>query len=238
MEEQKQQLRILFIHGGGYGVGRDLTQQPFAEYLRLHFPNFHMEHMTDTSNWQACLQQQADAIRKFRPDIVIGKSQGGPTILQLIHQQCWKGPSILCCPALVPGIDNFQLPPHIPVIVVVGSEDRAVPVRIGEKFLEVNVQYKQNIKLYTVHAGHGLKCLCEENEPITLTTLINEVWAMRLKVEGFDPAQSIPDAKLITAVPHALLSSPSSASSSSSSSSAASVKSFTSAKQSSGCTIL
>jgi len=195
----------LFIHGGGYGVGRDLTQQPFADYLRSHFTEFHMEHMVDTSNWQACLQQQADAIQTFKPDVVIGKSQGGPTIMQLIHQQCWKGPSILCCPALVPGIDNFQLPPRIPVIVVVGSEDKAVPVRIGEKFLETNKDLKKNIKLYTVHAGHGLTCLTNDNESVTLKTLIHEVWEMRKTVEDFDESQCVPDRKLVIAAPHALL---------------------------------
>lgn len=94
--------------------------------------------MKNTSDFEECVKQQVAAIRSFKPDVVIGKSQGGPTIMRLIHDKVWNGPSIICCGALVPGIDNFKLPPHVPFLIVNGSKDIAVSVSIGQMLKEVN----------------------------------------------------------------------------------------------------
>ena len=85
-ETLSSSLKVLFIHGGGYGKGRDLAKQPFAKYLESHFNNTHIEHMENTSKFESCIRQQTEAIIKYKPHLIVCKSQGGPTLFQLLHR--------------------------------------------------------------------------------------------------------------------------------------------------------
>src|SRR5690606_19664084 len=128
----------------------------------------------------------ARAISSFRPHILVGKSQGGPTILQLIHRGYWKGPSLICCGAVVPGLDDCSLPDKVPFLLCYGSKDIAVPLSVAEHILEVNKHLGENIKLVVVEDDHSLAGLVnDENDP-NLFSLIRQLWRMRLTVEGFD----------------------------------------------------
>eukprot|EP01126_Amoeba_proteus_P023847 TRINITY_DN2397_c0_g1_i5.p1 TRINITY_DN2397_c0_g1~~TRINITY_DN2397_c0_g1_i5.p1 ORF type:complete len:150 (-),score=19.59 TRINITY_DN2397_c0_g1_i5:91-540(-) len=149
--------------------------------------------MTDTSDFEACIDQQARAIRKFRPHVVVGKSQG-PIILKLLQRGHWNGPSILCCAACVPGIDNFTLPAHVPFLIVNGSEDIAVPTSVGESLVSENKKLGESVKLIIVKDGHYLNCLLDDTFHPNLSELVSDVWQMRLEVEGFDPRTSVPRA--------------------------------------------
>lgn len=108
IEILRKNLRVLYIHGGGAKQGQNLTDRPVPNYLRNRFVHFYAEHVTDTSDFALCVRTQAKAIRKFSPDIVITKSQGGPIIKQIIDQGYWHGPTLLLVPAFVPAIDNVK----------------------------------------------------------------------------------------------------------------------------------
>ena len=45
--------------------------------------------------------------------------------------QVWAGPSVFCCPAIVPGVDNLELPSEpFPVSFCLGRNDEQVRVRV------------------------------------------------------------------------------------------------------------
>eukprot|EP00750_Incisomonas_marina_P027418 INCI6189.3.p1 GENE.INCI6189.3~~INCI6189.3.p1 ORF type:complete len:319 (+),score=45.10 INCI6189.3:214-1170(+) len=168
-------LRVLFIHGGGWGQGRHLGQQEFALYLRKHFKQCHIEEMQNTSLFNACIAQQSHAIVEFQPHVVVCKSQGGPTLLRLIHDGVWKGPSIMCCPAVVPGIDNFDLPDGVPFVLLSGADDVAVPVRNVVALQHHNAV--RDVRRVIVRDDHGLYSLLKDDcqfEDCTAQTATHE----------------------------------------------------------------
>jgi len=186
-------LRVLFIHGGGSGKGRDLSRQAFAKYLQKRYSHVHVEHMLDTTNFEACIDQQAQAIQRFHPHVIVTKSQGGPIIMELMQRGYWLGPSVLCCAALIPNWDDFTLPPGVPFILLNGSKDVAVPLQVAHHLIEVNKNLEQNIKLVVVEDGHALKTvLHDETARPNLYSLVCQVWDMRLKVPGFDSCKIVP----------------------------------------------
>lgn len=154
-------LRVLFIHGGGWGQGRHLGQQEFALYLRKHFEQSHIEEMQNTSLFDVCIAQQSHAIVDFQPHVIVCKSQGGPTLLRLIHEGVWRGPSIMCCPAVVPGIDNFDLPDGVPFVLLSGADDVAVPVRNVVALQNHNAA--RDVRRVIVRDNHGLYSLLKDD---------------------------------------------------------------------------
>ncbi|GAB5354187.1 hypothetical protein AAMO2058_000098200 [Amorphochlora amoebiformis] len=121
-------MRVLFIHGGGSTSRNDRTKDPYAIYLREELgEDFYMVPMRFTHDFEWCIKTQAKAVKDFQPDVIVGRSQGGPTVLSLIHRGYWSGPSLLCCPAIVPGVDNLNIPSGIPVVVLAGNHDEQVP---------------------------------------------------------------------------------------------------------------
>ena len=180
-------LKVLFIHGGGYRVNRDLSQQPFAKYLESHFENTHIENMKNTSLFEQCIRQQTKAIIEYKPHLIVCKSQGGPTLFQLLHRGIWRGPSVLCCPAIVPGIDDTKFVNDVPFLVVSGSKDVAVPLSRIDHIMEVNKQFVQNntVDKCIVDDDHGLLTLLDDEKCVedNLYNQIDKCWNMYLNMD-------------------------------------------------------
>eukprot|EP01084_Bolivina_argentea_P184085 317563_1 len=180
-------LRVLFIHGGGWGANRDLSKQPFAKYLESHFHNTHIENMKNTGLFEACIRQQTGAIIKYKPHLIVCKSQGGPTLFQLLHRKIWNGPSVLCCPAVVPGIDNVKLVSDAPFLIVSGSNDVAVPVSRINWIMEENKEFvnKGTIQTCIVDDDHGLNTLLDDEQcpDNNLYNQIEKCWNMYLNMD-------------------------------------------------------
>jgi len=190
--DQIEDIRVLFIHGGGYAKGRDLTQQPFGIFIKEHWKNSHAEHMVDTTDFESCWRQQARAIQTFRPQLIIGRSQGGPIILRLINEGIWNGPAILCCAACVAGFDSLKLPQNVPFLIVNGSKDVAVPLATGHSIMKANEDLGENIKMIIVEDDHSLKSLANIDNSPNLRELVVQLWEMKKKCSGFDPLKNIP----------------------------------------------
>ena len=56
--------------------------------------------MSITESLGNCLAVQEEAIRRFKPDVVIGSSWGGGIGLLALATGAWQGPTILLAPAL------------------------------------------------------------------------------------------------------------------------------------------
>ena len=74
-------IRVLFIHGGGRSADRSMDA--FPVYLRARFQHFAMRSVEKTHDFELVIREHTEEIRSFRPVIVVGHSQGGPTILEV-----------------------------------------------------------------------------------------------------------------------------------------------------------
>jgi len=159
-------MRVLFIHGGGSTSRNDRTKDPYAIYLREELgEDFYMVPMRFTHDFEWCIKTQAKAVKDFQPDVIVGRSQGGPTVLSLIHRGYWSGPSLLCCPAIVPGVDNLNIPSGIPVVVLAGNHDEQVPYSRIIYFCQKNLKRlgSASFEWVTVKDRHNLNTTIDKN---------------------------------------------------------------------------
>lgn len=203
---------VQYVHGGGSTSTTDRTQDPFAIYLRARLERFGMREIRMTHAFEQAIEQHAEEIRALKPDILIGRSQGGPTILELVKRGHWNGPIMLCCPAMVDGIDEhiMDLPRGFPVIVVAGVVDEQVNIHTLKRFYKRNKDRLQGgLKFVSVKDIHCLQSLLNDEVPapvvetsvlepsamlvsgngqkVTLMDLLQELWDMRDKALPSDP---------------------------------------------------
>jgi hypothetical protein len=174
--------RIYFVHGGGSTDTTDRSQDPFAQYLLQHYGSefFFMKQVRHTSDFEQVLSIHTHGIREFQPDIIVCRSQGGPTMLHLMLRQIWLGPIIFCCPAIVGGIDPLELPKNIPFTIVVGKNDEQVLFdRVMKNFIEPNVQHLDSqleLKIIITEDTHAMtSCIGDANHPNSLISLIKDL---------------------------------------------------------------
>ncbi|MDH3588188.1 MAG: hypothetical protein OEQ74_02165, partial [Gammaproteobacteria bacterium] len=75
-------LKVQFIHGlegSPYGIKSQQLKQEFDALT----PEM------DTSDFEACIRLQSDAIVSFAPDLLVGSSFGGAVALALLQQGLW-----------------------------------------------------------------------------------------------------------------------------------------------------
>jgi hypothetical protein len=113
--------RVLFIHGLESG-----PQGTKAQLLGEHFEA--LTPAMETSRFEACVRQQAEAIRRFRPDLVIGSSFGGGVAVALLQRGLWRGPTLLLAAAVREQGLPSRLPEGVRVWLVHGRRDDLVPL--------------------------------------------------------------------------------------------------------------
>ena len=209
-------LRVMFVHGGGSTDVTDKEQSPFARYLRARFEHFSMKAVRHTSDFELVIRTHAEEARRFQPDILVGKSQGGPTILEMMHRGIWRGPAVLCCPAIVPEVDAhlMRLPDSLPLLIVAGASDEQVPLaRVEDLYAANRARLQGGCALIVVQDRHALHSLLNDAEPAphlegsdgadtacgTLAQMVETCWEMRQRCAakaGYDHAARLPAAEV------------------------------------------
>eukprot|EP00941_MAST-03F_sp_MAST-3F-sp1_P000236 g236.t1 len=182
-------IKVLFIHGGGSRDNFNRFLEPFAVYLKTVFgkDNFTMKNVRMTSDFELCIATHGEEIKRFRPDVVVGRSQGGPTILALIKRKMWLGPSVICCPALVPGLDDHlvtNLPRNVPIVLLIGLVDEQVPYKRVCQMLwneKVREHLGKGFEAYCVDDIHALKSILNDEKPRELVCDENFVTTGNMK---------------------------------------------------------
>jgi hypothetical protein len=85
-------LRVQFIHG--------LEGSPQGNKARLlarHFETLTLA--MDTSDFEACVEVQTDALATFRPDLLVGSSFGAAVAVELLQRGLWRGATLLLAQA-------------------------------------------------------------------------------------------------------------------------------------------
>jgi len=219
-DEQDSSLRVMFIHGGGSTDGLDRTHDPYAVYLRARFQHFTMRSVRQTSDFELVVRTHAEEAATFRPDVIVGQSQGGPTILELMHRGLWQGPSVICCPALVDGVDDhlLHLLDNVPILLVTGRLDQQVPLhRVQSLHAANSARLAGGLGLIVVEDIHSLCSLCNDAIPAahvdgsagiedsgcgTLYAMVRTVWAMRERVaseSGYKHEERLPASRSVEA---------------------------------------
>jgi predicted esterase len=154
--------RVLFIHGL-----ESSPQGVKARFLAQHFET--LTPSMDTSDFVACVRNQASRLAEFQPDVVVGSSFGGAVLLALVRAGAWRGPTVLLAPAARHyGIPEV-LPEGVPVTVVHGTADDVVDIA-GSRAL-AQTGSPGLVKLIELEDGHRLQSIIDDG---SLATIVND----------------------------------------------------------------
>jgi len=114
-------LRVLFIHGQE-GSPQGSKARALAAVFETRTPAM------DTAHFEACVAQQAEAVRRFQPDVVVGSSFGGAVAVALLQREAWGGPTLLLAQAAQRVGVRGRLPTGARVWLVHARGDDVVPI--------------------------------------------------------------------------------------------------------------
>ena len=114
-------LRVQFIHGL-----EGSPQGAKARLLSRHFDT--LTPAMDTSDFEACVAVQADALAAFRPDVLVGSSFGAAVAVALLQRGLWRGATLLLAQAALRRGARADLPPGVPVWLVHGLRDELIDI--------------------------------------------------------------------------------------------------------------
>lgn len=113
--------RVQFIHGL-----EGSPQGSKARALAAHFDA--LAPAMDTSDFEGCVRTQAEALARFRPDVLVGSSFGGAVAVALLMRGAWRGPTLLLAQAAYHYLPDAALPAAARVVLVHGLRDDLVPI--------------------------------------------------------------------------------------------------------------
>jgi pimeloyl-ACP methyl ester carboxylesterase len=159
-------MRVLFVHGL-----MSSPQGTKAVYLAERFEA--RTPAMEVGDFMGCVRQQAEEIRTFQPDVVIGSSFGGAVVLALLAQGHWTGPTLLLAQAAVKMDPDARLPEGLPVLLVHGTRDAVVPVEHSRRLAKTGSPGR--VRLLEVDDTHRLVGLVETDR---LADLVREARAL------------------------------------------------------------
>jgi pimeloyl-ACP methyl ester carboxylesterase len=121
--------RVQFVHGLE-GSPQGTKARLLAERFEARTPAM------DTSDFEACVTLQAEALRRFGPDVLVGSSFGGGVAVALLQRGLWRGPTLLLAQAALRQGLPAELPEHVPVWLVHATDDDIVPVEDSRRLAQ------------------------------------------------------------------------------------------------------
>ncbi len=114
-------LRVQFVHG--------LEGSPHGAKARLLAAHFDaLTPAMDTSDFESAVATQAEALRRFAPDVLVGSSFGGAVAVALLERGLWRGPTLLLAQAAIHYDAEARLPQDATVWLVHGLQDTLLHV--------------------------------------------------------------------------------------------------------------
>ena len=141
-------LRVLFIHGKE-GSPQGSKARALAAVFETETPAM------DTSNFEVCVAQQAEAIRRFQPDVVVASSFGGAVAVALLQREAWSGPTLLLAQAAQRLGVRGRLPLGARVWMVHARGDDVVPIADSRRLARTGTPgYVRLVEVDDDHALH------------------------------------------------------------------------------------
>ena len=135
----------------------------------------------------ACMDIQINAIKKFKPDIVVGSSWGGAVLVFLLLNGHWNGPTMLISSAhrrvlhLMMGLwtGKTVIPEIDSLLVIHGEKDETVPVQ-DSRLLAATAKSHRTFRYLEIQgADHRLNKNIVDTK--ALQQYVREVWALAEK---------------------------------------------------------
>lgn len=151
--------KILFVHGlEGSPQGR--KARLFEHHFQARTP------WMDTRDFAACLQQQAEAIADFHPDLLVGSSFGGAVVVTLLERGVWTGPTLLLAPAALRLGPTSRLADNVPVTIVHGRGDTVIDIEDSRTLARTGSSGW--VRLFEVDDAHDLGGLVESGQLVEI----------------------------------------------------------------------
>ena len=112
-------IRVQFIHGLE-GSPQGSKARLFAEHFDCVTPAM------DTSDFEGCVELQAEVIGSFEPDVLVGSSFGGAVAVELLARGVWRGRTLLLAQDALKSDPGARLPEDVTVWLVHGLGDTLV----------------------------------------------------------------------------------------------------------------
>ncbi len=165
MKPAAQQPRVQFVHG--------LESSPQGSKARLFARSFEATTPSmDTGDFEACVTTQAEALRRFRPDVLVGSSFGGAVAVALLQRVLWRGPTLLLAQAALHYGLPARLPEHVPVWLVHGLRDTIVDPEQSRELSRSGTPGL--VRLVEVDDEHALPGLVASGELVKLVRALFE----------------------------------------------------------------
>lgn len=155
-------LKVLFAHGKQGGPDDHTASFLFSRFDCL-VPRM------PTGDLDVCLRMHEDAIKEFKPDVVVGESLGGWVEYQLIKRGVWNGPTVWLAPAVQKveeefnGFEQPKIPEHFggPLLIIHGTRDDIVPIQDS---CALTATAKCETKLIEVGDDHSMRKAVDSGE--------------------------------------------------------------------------
>jgi trans-aconitate methyltransferase len=144
---ERAALRVQFVHGLE-GSPRGAKAQLLAAHFDALTPAM------DTRDFEGCVRAQTDALRAFRPQLLVGSSYGAAVVLELLGSGAWRGPTLLLAQAALRMGRRPQLPPGVPLWIVHGRADALIDVADSRALARMG--RPQDVRLIEVDDDHSL----------------------------------------------------------------------------------
>jgi predicted esterase len=142
-----KRLRVQFVHG--------LEGSPHGAKARLLGEAFDaLTPAMDTSDFEASVATQAQALAQFRPDVLVGSSFGGAVAVALLARGLWSGPTLLLAQAALRYDDAARLPPDVTVWLVHGTRDALIDPAESRRLAATGTP--ERVRLIEVDDDHPL----------------------------------------------------------------------------------
>eukprot|EP01111_Echinosteliopsis_oligospora_P006609 TRINITY_DN2085_c1_g1_i3.p1 TRINITY_DN2085_c1_g1~~TRINITY_DN2085_c1_g1_i3.p1 ORF type:complete len:138 (-),score=35.46 TRINITY_DN2085_c1_g1_i3:93-506(-) len=96
---------------------------------------------------------------------MVAGSRGAKIAVSLIHNNIWKGPTLIISGMMPPGVGTF--PEGVPIMLIHGIHDRTVPIGLVRLSASTG-----RVKLIELETDHSMNLLLENN---TLSRYISEL---------------------------------------------------------------
>jgi pimeloyl-ACP methyl ester carboxylesterase len=143
----KLPIRVQFAHGLESSA-RGTKARVLAEHFDAVTPEM------DTADFEACVAAHADALRGFRPDVLVGSSFGGAVAVELLTRGLWRGPTLLLAQAAVRLRGDARLPEGVAVWLVHGLRDETIDPEDSRRLAATGSP--QRVRLIEVDDDHRL----------------------------------------------------------------------------------
>jgi len=167
-------IRVQFIHG--------LEGSPQGTKARLLARHFEaLTPAMNTSDFEACVALQADALAAFRPDVLVGSSFGAAVAVELLQRGLWRGATLLLAQAALRRGARAELPPRVPIWLVHGLRDELIDIEDSRRLASSGSP--EWVVLYEVDDDHPLHETAASGRLVELVRALAERESSRRQTE-------------------------------------------------------